>query len=41
MFRYHGKNYHTVLWYIGIMMIAINLSVSWIRPIPKSQIGGR
>ncbi|KAJ9631741.1 hypothetical protein H2203_000141 [Taxawa tesnikishii (nom. ined.)] len=41
LFRYHGSDYHKVLWIIGIMHIGINLAVCWIRPISKSQIGGR
>ncbi|KAL8783775.1 MAG: hypothetical protein Q9213_004391 [Squamulea squamosa] len=41
IFRYNNKNYHKVFWIIGVMTIAINLSLSWIRPIPKGQIGGR
>ena len=40
IFRYQGKNYGKVFWIIGIITIAINLAVSWIRPIPKGQIGG-
>ncbi|KAF2175534.1 nitrate transporter-like protein [Zopfia rhizophila CBS 207.26] len=41
IFRYNEKNYGKVLWIIGVMTIAINLAVGWIRPIPKGQIGGR
>ncbi|OCL10752.1 nitrate transporter [Glonium stellatum] len=41
IFRYNGTHYSKVFWIIGIMTIAINLSVCWIRPIPKGQIGGR
>ena len=41
IFRYMGKDYAKVFWIIGIITIAINLSLSWIRPIPKGQIGGR
>lgn len=41
IFRYNGKNYGKVFWITGIITIAINLSVSWIRPIPKGQIGGQ
>ncbi|KAK4690910.1 MFS transporter, NNP family, nitrate/nitrite transporter, partial [Lecanoromycetidae sp. Uapishka_2] len=40
IFRYQGKDYEKVFWIIGIITIAINLSLSWIRPIPKGQIGG-
>ena len=41
IFRYNGKQYGKVVWIIGVMTIAINLAVCWIRPIPKGQIGGR
>ena len=41
IFRYNGNQYARVFWIIGIMHIAMNLSVAWIRPIPKGQIGGR
>ncbi len=40
IFRYHNKNYEKVFWIIGIITIAINLSLSWIKPIPKGQVGG-
>lgn len=41
IFRYLGKDYGKAFWIIGVMTIAINLAVCWIRPIPKGQIGGR
>ncbi|KAF2425749.1 nitrate transporter [Tothia fuscella] len=41
IFRYNGVNYGKVFWIIGVMCISMNLMVSWIRPIPRSQIGGR
>jgi len=40
IFRYNGNHYEKVFWIIGIMTIAIHLSLSWIKPIPKGQIGG-
>ncbi|MCJ1273238.1 hypothetical protein MMC21_001028 [Puttea exsequens] len=40
IFRYNGKDYEKVFWIIGVMTIGINIAVSWIRPIPKGQIGG-
>lgn len=40
IFRFNGSNYGRVFWIIGIITIAMNLSLSWIRPIPKGQIGG-
>jgi len=41
IFRYNGTNYGRVLWIIGCITIGVNIAVSWIRPIPKGQIGGR
>ena len=41
IFRYLGKNYGKGFWIIGVITIAINLCLSWIKPIPKGQIGGR
>lgn len=41
IFRYNGVRYFRAFWIMGIMHIAINLSLVWIRPIPKGQIGGR
>lgn len=40
IFRYNNNDYAKVFWIIGIITIAINVSLSWIRPIPKGQIGG-
>ena len=39
--RYSGTDYARVFWIVGIITIAGNLLVSWIRPIPKGQLGGR
>src|SRR5947207_555947 len=41
IFRYNGTNYARAIWICGIMHIAMNVAVIWIRPIPKGQIGGR
>jgi len=41
IFRYNGIHYARAIWICGIMHIAMNLAVIWIRPIPKGQIGGR
>ncbi|KAG0137147.1 major facilitator superfamily domain-containing protein [Tuber indicum] len=41
IFRYNGTNYDKVIMIIGAICIGINLGISWIRPIPKGQIGGR
>jgi NNP family nitrate/nitrite transporter-like MFS transporter len=44
VFRYQTDgtttNYAKALYIIGAIMIGMNISVSWIRPIPKGQIGG-
>jgi len=40
IFRYNGTDYPKVFWIIGIISIALNLAVCWIRPIPKGQLGG-
>ena len=36
-----SADYPNVFWTIGTIAIAGNLLVSWIRPIPKDQLGGR
>lgn len=36
-----SADYPQVFWIIGIIVIAANLLVSWIQPIPKDQLGGR
>lgn len=41
VFRYNYTNYAKSFWIIGVMMISMNLAVSWIRPVTKGQIGGR
>ncbi|KAG9236037.1 putative nitrate transporter [Amylocarpus encephaloides] len=40
IFRYNGKHYSRVIWIIGAISIGVNLAVSWIRPVPRGQIGG-
>lgn len=40
IFRY-GSSYASSIWIIGAVVIGINLAVSWIKPIPTGQIGGR
>jgi NNP family nitrate/nitrite transporter-like MFS transporter len=35
-----GTNYAKAFWVIGVIHIGLNLAVSWIRPLPKGQIGG-
>jgi len=39
--RYMGVDYGKVFWIIGVITIAGNIAVSWVRPIPKGQLGGR
>ncbi|MDI1490244.1 MAG: hypothetical protein OHK93_001444 [Ramalina farinacea] len=39
--RYSGVDYGRVYWLIGVIVIAVNVLVIWIRPIPKGQLGGR
>jgi NNP family nitrate/nitrite transporter-like MFS transporter len=36
-----GTNYAKSFWVIGVITIVLNLSLSWLSPIPKGQIGGR
>ncbi|KAH1343298.1 hypothetical protein KXV68_005855 [Aspergillus fumigatus] len=38
IFRYNETHYSRSLWIIGVISIAANLAVSWIRPVPKSQM---
>lgn len=37
VFRFNKLDYGRSIWILGIVMIAVNLGVSWIRPIPRSQ----
>ncbi|KAK5132968.1 hypothetical protein LTR08_008331 [Meristemomyces frigidus] len=41
IFRYNGKDWPKTFWIIGVITIAMNLAVCWIKPIPRGQIGGR
>lgn len=34
-------HYGRSFWIIGVITMGINLAVSWIRPVPKGQVGGR
>ncbi|KAF8430396.1 major facilitator superfamily domain-containing protein [Tirmania nivea] len=40
LFRFNGIHYGRVIWWIGCVCVAVNVGVSWIRVIPKGQIGG-
>jgi NNP family nitrate/nitrite transporter-like MFS transporter len=35
------NNFGTVFTIMGIVMIAVNGLLLWVRPIPKGQVGGR
>lgn len=37
----NSADYPEVFWIMGVVTIAGNLLVAWIRPIPKDQLGGR
>ncbi|PBP18520.1 nitrate transporter [Diplocarpon rosae] len=41
IFRYEGKDFGKTFWVIGVITIGIHLALSWIKPIPNGQIGGR
>ncbi|PWY77463.1 nitrate transporter CrnA [Aspergillus heteromorphus CBS 117.55] len=36
IFRYNYTNYGRSLWIIGVISIAANVAVAWIRPVPKT-----
>lgn len=38
IFRYNGSDYARSMWIIGVISLAANVAVSWIRPVPKSQM---
>lgn len=38
IFRYNGAHYERSMWIIGVISLGANLAVSWIRPVPKSQM---
>lgn len=40
LFRFNGLHYGRVIWWIGVISVVINIGVSWIRVIPKGQVGG-
>lgn len=41
IFRYNGSHYARVIWIIGAISIGVNVLCSWIRPVPRGQIGGQ
>jgi NNP family nitrate/nitrite transporter-like MFS transporter len=40
IFRVEVKNYAKAFYIIGAICIGVNVALSWIRPIPRGQIGG-
>ncbi|KAL4900352.1 hypothetical protein BDW74DRAFT_96787 [Aspergillus multicolor] len=38
IFRYSHHDYARGIWILGVISIAVHLSVSWVRPVPKSQM---
>jgi NNP family nitrate/nitrite transporter-like MFS transporter len=38
IFRYNGTNYGQSIWISGAIMMAVNLLVAWIPPIPRGQL---
>lgn len=38
IFRYNGSDYARSMWIIGVISLAANMAVSWIRPVPKSEM---
>jgi NNP family nitrate/nitrite transporter-like MFS transporter len=38
VFRYNGTHYGKSIWIIGVIMMAVNLCISWIPPIPRGQL---
>ena len=37
IFRYNGSRYGRSMWIIGVISMAANLAVGWIRPVPKNS----
>ncbi|KAL4915557.1 major facilitator superfamily domain-containing protein [Aspergillus aurantiobrunneus] len=38
IFRYSHHDYARGIWILGVISIAANIAVAWIRPVPKSQM---
>lgn len=38
IFRYNGSDYGRSMWIIGVISVAANMAVSWIRPVPKNPL---
>jgi NNP family nitrate/nitrite transporter-like MFS transporter len=41
IFRYMGTEYNKGIYILGFIAVALHLTVCWIPPIPKGQVGGR
>lgn len=41
VFRYNGKDYGKSIWIIGVIIMAVQVAICWIRPVPKGQMGAR
>lgn len=41
LFRFHHSDYAESFWIMGLIIMALNVSVCWIKPLPKGQVGGR
>ena len=37
IFRYNGSNYGQSMWILGVVSLAANFAVCWIRPVPRSE----
>lgn len=38
IFRYSHHDYARGIWILGVISMAANIAVAWIRPVPKSQM---
>jgi NNP family nitrate/nitrite transporter-like MFS transporter len=38
IFRYSHHDYARGIWILGVISMAVFISVSWVRPVPKSQM---
>ncbi|KAJ6145743.1 hypothetical protein N7470_009638 [Penicillium chermesinum] len=38
VFRYNGSQYGRSMWIMGVVALAANIAVSWIRPVPKAPV---
>ena len=40
VFRYNGTDYARSFWIIGVIGVAVNVALCWVRPTPRGQAGG-